>query len=36
MLMDISLPEFDVYQGTVAPTVLTLDILTFFKKKSFL
>ena len=38
MLMDVSLPKFDIYQGTVAPNCFksqphkTLDVLIFFKK----
>ena len=37
MLMDMCLPKFDIYQGTVAPNFLrakqTLDVLIFFKKR---
>ena len=36
MLMDMSLPKFDIYQGTGAKDFLknqTLDVLIFFKEK---
>ena len=38
MLMDMCLPTFDIYQGTVQIVLRatqTLDVLIFNKKKSF-
>ena len=33
MLMDTSLPKFDIYQGTIVlRATQTLDVLIFFKK----
>ena len=41
MLIDMSLPEFDIYQCTVAPNIIswateTLDVLILFLKKTVL